>query len=147
MATITSQTPIGSHRLYDIALLTVRIGISLMMLTHGLPKLELLLSDGGSKFPSVGGMSPALTLGLTVFSEFVCSLLLIFGLFTRFALAALAFTMFVAALVVHAADDFSVKEMSLHYLLVYSMLLLTGGGRFSIDHWWKLERNKKSINS
>lgn len=92
-------------------------------------------------------MSPALTLGLTIFSEFVCSLLLIFGLFTRFALAALAFTMFVAALVVHAADDFSVKEMSLHYLLVYSMLLLTGGGRFSIDHWWKLDRNKKSINS
>jgi len=69
---------------------------------------------------------------LTVFTEVICSLLVMVGLGTRIASALLAATMLVAAFYIHAADPFAVQEMSLHFLLVYLVLMITGSGKFSI---------------
>jgi putative oxidoreductase len=41
----------------DIALLVARIGIAALMLTHGIPKLMMLISGAPLQFPSVMGMS------------------------------------------------------------------------------------------
>jgi putative oxidoreductase len=87
-------------------------------------------------------MGPTLSLTLTVFAEFVCSILLILGLFTRVALGFLTFTMIIAAFVVHVADPFEKREMSLIYLSVYLLLIAFGPGKISVDYM--IEKRKRA---
>lgn len=117
----------------DVVLLILRIGVALLMLTHGIPKLQMLFGGGEIQFPGVMGMSPELALGLTVFAEVFCSILLLIGLGTRLASIPLIFTMIVAVFVIHASDPLAGKEMGLLYLLLYIPLLFLGGGKFSLD--------------
>lgn len=117
----------------DVALLLARIGIAGFMLTHGLPKLMMLFGDAPVQFPGVMGMEPGFSLALAVFAEVVCSILILIGFGTRLATVPLIITMVIAVFYIHAADPFAVKEMGLHYLLVYVVLFLMGSGRFSLD--------------
>jgi putative oxidoreductase len=77
---------------------------------------------------------------LTVFAEFVCSILLIVGLGTRLALIPLIITMLVAVFIVHAPDGMDKKEHGLMYLLPYFALFLLGSGKFSLDAFLKKEK-------
>ncbi len=118
----------------DFALLLLRVGFSAFMIFgHGYPKVQKLLASGDIKFASVMGLSPMVSLSLAVFAEFFCSVLLILGLLTRFATIPLIITMLVAVFVVHGADPFGDKEMGLHYLVAYIVLLFAGPGRYSVD--------------
>ena len=121
------------HGNTDLAILFVRVTIALLMLTHGLPKMLHLFSSDSIVFPSVLGMSPSLSLGLAVFSEVLCSVLILVGLGTRFAAIPVIVTMAVAAFYVHAADPFSIKEMVILYLSGFTFLLIAGGGKYSVD--------------
>ena len=117
----------------DLALLFIRVSIALLMLTHGLPKLAKFFSDEPIVFASVFGMSQSFSLALTVFAEVFCSMLILVGLGTRFASIPLIITMAVAVFYIHGADPFSNKEMAVLYLLGFSFLLITGGGKYSVD--------------
>mgnify|MGYP003575533762 CR=1 FL=1 len=132
MKKVLSVAPAASA--VDAALLIARVGIALLMLTHGLPKMAMLFSGDPVQFPSVLGFSPELSLGLTVFAEVFCSLLLLAGLGTRLAVVPLIVTMLVAAFVIHAADPFAKQEPALYFLLVYLVLLLAGSGKYSVDY-------------
>lgn len=118
----------------DLALLIGRVGISLLMLAHGLPKLGMLLSGNASMFPSVFGMGPTLSLALTVFAEVLCSVLILLGFATRLALLPLIATMLVAVLFIHASDEFAKKELGLMYLVVYLVLFFAGSGKYAVDY-------------
>lgn len=118
----------------DIVILMVRIVIAILMLTHGIPKLSLLLS-GEVQFPSLFGLSATGSLILAVFAEVGCSLLILAGLGTRLATIPLIITMVVAVLYIHATDPFSKRELALLYLLPYLALLISGSGKFSIDYF------------
>jgi putative oxidoreductase len=118
----------------DAAILILRIGIAALMLIHGFPKLAMLLSDGPIQFPPVLGLSSELSLGLAVFAEVFCSILILVGFGTRLATIPLITTMLVAVLYIHAADPFTNKELALHYVLAYALLLISGSGRYSVDH-------------
>lgn len=118
----------------DIGLLIARVGISALMLTHGIPKLMMLFSGAGDKFPGVFGMSPEFSLFMAILAEVLCSLFILAGFATRLSTIPLIITMLVAAFIMHASDPFSVKESSLHYLLVYVVLLFSGAGRYSVDN-------------
>ena len=118
----------------DIGLLIARIGIAAVMLTHGIPKLMMFFSGEPVQFPAVMGMSAEWSLGLTIFSEVLCSVFLLVGFATRLAVIPLIITMLVAVLIVHLSDPFSMKEPALHYLLVYVMLLFAGSGKYSMDN-------------
>jgi putative oxidoreductase len=128
----------------DIALLIARIGITALVLTHGIPKLVMLLSGVPVQFPQMFGMSAELSLGLAIFAEVFCSLFLLIGFATRLAVVPLIIIMLVAVFVIHAADPFAVKEPALHYLLVYLVLLFTGSGKYSIDYLFKTKAVKLS---
>jgi putative oxidoreductase len=118
----------------DIALLVARAGIAALMLTHGIPKLLMLLSGAPVQFPPVMGMSPELSLGLAVFAEVFCSILILTGFVTRLAAIPLIITMLVAVIMVHGADPIAKKEPALQYLVVYMVLLFAGSGKYSIDY-------------
>ncbi len=117
----------------NLGLLLLRVMAAGFMLVHGFPKLIQLFTGDPESFSSVMGMNPALSLLLAVFAEFLCSVFIILGLFTRLATIPLIITMAVAAFHVHSADPFAVKEKALLFLLIFTFLLLTGGGDYSID--------------
>jgi putative oxidoreductase len=90
------------HKHVDTGLLVLRVGIGIMFLLHGAPKLF----GGPSKWTGVGGamgnlgitFMPAFWGFMAGLAEFGGGLLLILGLFVRPAAAFLIFTMFVAAM-------------------------------------------------
>lgn len=122
-----------SSGLISIGLLLLRVIVGVFMMTHGFGKLKMLLGPGEIQFADPIGIGLELSLILAVFAEFFCSILLILGLGTRLAAFPLWFTMFVAGVIVHAADPFGVKEMAFLYGTIYTVILFTGPGKFSID--------------
>lgn len=118
----------------SVALLIARVSVAALMLTHGLPKLTMLLSGAPVQFPPVLGLGAELALALTVFAEVICSILILAGFATRLATVPLIVTMVVAVFIIHAADPFAVKEPGLQYLLAYTVLLFGGSGKYSIDY-------------
>ena len=117
----------------DVVLLIIRIGVASLMLTHGIPKLQMLLDAGEVQFPGVMGLSPALSLGLAVFAEVLCSILLFIGLGTRLASIPLIITMLVAVFLIHSNDPFATQELGILYIILYIPLLILGGGKYSLD--------------
>lgn len=116
----------------SIVLLVIRIGAGTLMLVHGIPKLQMLFS-GDIQFPGVLGLSPLFSLVLAVFSEVICSILILIGLKTRLASIPLIITMMVAVLLIHANDPFAKQELGLLYFLLYIPLFMLGGGKYSLD--------------
>lgn len=121
------------------SLLLLRLAAGGFMLTHGWPKLQRLLA-GDMKFGDPLGLGPEVSLVLVVFSEFVCSILIMLGLGTRLASVPLIVTMAVAAFIAHADDPFQRKELALFYLVVFVVLLLSGSGKYSVDHFLQKKR-------
>lgn len=119
--------------LKDIALLIVRIAVGFAMLSHGFPKLQLLMSGEEIKFFDFVGLGPKISLILTIFAEFVCSIFIILGLFTRWAAFFLIFTMAIAILMVHGADPFEKKELGTLYLSIFLLIFAIGPGKYSVD--------------
>lgn len=117
----------------DLALLLLRVGIAVMMLVHGLPKLGKFCNSGEIKFADPIGVGVMMSLTLAVFAEVLCSILVLIGLATRLASIPLVITMLVAVLRVHITDPYAEKETALLYLLVFLVLMITGSGKLSID--------------
>ena len=112
----------------------LRISVSLLMLSHGVPKAleyETLVQS----FPDPLNVGTEISAMLIVFAEVGCSVLLLLGLFGRFASATLFIAMMVAAFVHHYADPLSSRELPLLYAAVYACLTFTGPGSTSIDAW------------
>ncbi|MBP6634977.1 MAG: DoxX family protein [Paludibacter sp.] len=124
---------VGNDTLVSVGLVLLRLAAGGFMLTHGWQKLSNF-ETFSAMFPDPVGLGPGLSLGLIVFAEFFCSILLLVGLFTRLAAIPLIIGMAVAAFVVHGADPFAAKELSLIYLFTYVALVFTGPGKFSIDY-------------
>ena len=117
----------------NLGVLFLRVGIGLMMIVgHGYGKLQKYL-NGDHAFGDPISLGEETSLLLTIFAEFVCSLLLIFGLFTRAALIPLLFTMLVALFLVHGSDPMGKQELPLMYALAYLTLFLIGPGKYSLD--------------
>ena len=117
----------------NISILIVRVYTSAMMLTHGYPKLVRLL-EGNMKFRDPIGLGPELSMILTVFSEFFCSILIIIGLGTRLASIPLLITMLVVLFIVHGADPITERWNVVAYIVAYIALFITGSGKYSVDY-------------
>lgn len=132
-----------NHEGIHFMLLVLRVAIASFMIVHGYQKLGWLTAGGEIQFGDPIGIGAPSSLILTVFAEFFCSILVLLGLGTRLAVIPLIITMLVAVFIVHGADGFDKKELGLHYLLVYVFLLISGSGKYSIDHLINRSLNKR----
>lgn len=137
--TSTKSHPLAT----DIVLLLIRIFVGFAMLSHGFPKLQQLFSGEEIQFYNFLGLGSKISLILTVFAEFVCSIFIILGLFTRFAVFFLLVTMGVAGLAVNYEAPFAKKEAAFLYFSIYLFILALGAGRFSIDAM--ISKRKESV--
>ena len=124
----------------NFVLLILRLLVAILMLTHGVPKLGKLLA-GDFNFLDPIGLGSTISLILTVFAQFICSILIAFGFGTRLAVIPLIITMAVILLIVHSNDSIFTQYNVLLYLLGYVILLITGSGKYSIDYY--LQKRKK----
>lgn len=117
----------------DAGLLILRLGAGLLMMTHGWPKL-VSFSEKAEKFYDFMGLGGEVSLALTIFAEFFCSLFVVLGLGTRFFLIPLVIVSLVIVFMVHGADPLGDKEHGLLFLAPYLTLLLTGAGKYSLEY-------------
>lgn len=118
--------------LADLAALLMRLVFDgTMALSHGYGKLTGMNAE---KFHDPLGIGNAASYWGAVSGEFFCCILIVLGLFSRIACLPAAFTMGVAFFVVHKADKFQTKELAFLYLCAFTIMLILGPGRFSLDH-------------
>ena len=130
------MTPRVRRTLADNGVFLLRISVSILMLSHGIPKAleyETLVQN----FPDPLNLGTEVSAMLILFAEVGCSILLLLGLFGRFASATLFIAMMVAAFVHHFGDPWTSRELPLLYASVYACLTFTGPGSTSIDAWFK----------
>jgi putative oxidoreductase len=138
----------------DIAALLLRVAAGLIFLPHGWSKIA---GEGGAAAFAADIATnyglPSFLGYLAAYSEVIGSVLLIAGLLTRMDAFLLGCTMFVAAFIVQLPDALfevppdAIKvfvairgiELPLALLAICVALLLTGGGRFSLDAVLRIE--------
>lgn len=116
----------------DLALLILRVGFGSLILTHGIPKINMLSNP--SDFGDPIGIGATLSLILALIGEVVAPILIIIGFKTKWAAIPTLMTMAVAAFIVHSQDNFSIKEMALLYLIAFIVIFLAGPGKYAIDN-------------
>jgi putative oxidoreductase len=139
----------------DLAWLIVRLTAGGMLLVHGITKIMPAADKGlaatvqafAAGALASRGIHPALPLAYAVFSiETIGAVLILLGLFTRFAAAAAAIQFAVIAFVAHWPNGFSFSsprggwEYPLFWGLILFAVALRGGGPYSLDRklGWEL---------
>lgn len=102
------------------------------MLTHGISKIDRFFGNGPVQFASPFSLGPEISLGLVLFAEVGCSILIMIGFQTRRATILLMITMLVAAFYTHGSDPFSKKELSLIFFTLF-LSINSGPGKYSVD--------------
>ncbi len=96
-------------------------------------------------YPSVLGFGSYMTLMVTIFNEFCCSLFLMAGLLQRILAIPMFLSMAVAFFDVHDAM-LPEGELALIYFVVFFILFLVGPGKYSVDYMIDM-RIKKDIKA
>ena len=137
MTTVSLFQPL----LNDIAILLLRVTFGGLLLVHGWGKVtdfNKLTQPGPEAFADPLGIGITMSLVGAIIGEVVGSALVMLGCCTRVGALLMAFTMGVAAFIVHGSHPLAKKEMALLYLAATLAVALFGGGRFSVDRLiWK----------
>ncbi len=121
----------------DLVIFGSRLFVGLAMaIQHGhgkMPPPQMFIEGVGA----LGFPQPVIFAWAASLAELVFAALLALGLFTRLSALMVGSTMAVAAFMAHAADPFEKKEMALLYLATCAVFFVLGGGRFSLDRFFR----------
>lgn len=117
----------------DLGLLILRVGISILLLTHGYPKLMKFVDGNMEIVGDPIGVGALISSILVLVGEFIAPVLVLIGLKSRISALLAAVTMAVAAFVAHAGDPIAQKEKALLFLIGFLCIAIMGAGRFSLD--------------
>lgn len=116
----------------DLGLAVLRIGFSLLILSHGIPKIEMLFADP-VQFADPIGFGPVVSLILAIIGEVIAPIFVIIGFKTRLAAIPPMATMLVAFFLHHSEDPFNTKEKALMYFTAFLVIFIAGAGRYGLD--------------
>ncbi|MGJ1436850.1 DoxX family protein [Sphingobacterium siyangense] len=127
---------LGKYR--DTGLLVLRVGLGVMMIMHGLPKLQggpELWAGVGKSMGNIGiHFMPTFWGFMAAATETVGGLFLLLGLFFRPVALLLAFTMVIAGLMhLSKGDGISGASHAIELCFVFLGLILVGPGKHSVD--------------
>lgn len=127
---------LGSYS--NFALLLIRVGLGIMMIMHGYPKL----TGGIDKWEKIGGAMSELGIDflpvfwgfMASFAEAIGGMFLVLGLFFRPATLLLLMTMIVAALKhINGGDGIMGASHAIELAVVFIGLFILGPGKYSVD--------------
>ena len=133
----------------DIALLILRVGMGIMFIQHGYPKMmggvEKWTGLGQYAMGSIGiDFLPAFWGFMAAFSEFVGGIMVVLGLYIRYFTFLLFITMAIAATThLLAGDGIMGASHAIESAVVFLCLFFSGAGNYSIQTLW----NKKLKNT
>ena len=135
-----------SGKVSSLLILVVRVVFGVLFFMHGVDKMmnfNVLVNS----YPDILGLGSYMTLMITIFCEFCCSLFLIAGLLVRVMTIPMIIAMGVAFFDVHDAM-MPEGELALIYFITFIILFLVGPGRFSVDYLvdTKFSKEKASHN-
>ncbi len=113
--------------------LVLRVGVALLMLTHGWEKLMMLMEGRGSEWMDPLGIGATASLALCVFAEFFCSVAVFIGFLTRAASFVLVVNFWVAIFVYGEQGFWPQNELPLLYMICFVALIGTGSGPLGVD--------------
>lgn len=126
----------------SLLILILRLFFGVLFFIHGLGKM-MNFSELSMTYPSVLGLGSYMTLMITIFCEFCCSLFMMAGLLFRIMVLPMIVAMAVAFFDVHDAL-LPEGELALIYLVVFVILYFIGPGKFSVDYLIDMKFKKES---
>ena len=124
------------ERLKSLALLLLRVGLGIIFIFHGYPKLFTHTHDMMAGFQHMG--FPPFFVYIAGVIEFFGGIVLILGLFTRIAALLLACEMTIAVLKVHLPQGPITEVKNYEFPMVLAVacfaLATIGAGMISLDH-------------
>lgn len=117
---------------FNTALLLLRLGFGILLAHHGYQKFSNFHQTEGYMMNFLGAGKSATT-ALVIFAELICSILVILGLFTRFACIPIIIMFLVIVFKATNADFFGKSELPVAYLIGFLTIFLMGAGRASVD--------------
>lgn len=116
----------------DLGLLFLRASGALFLLwVHGLPKL-LNYSEQLKLIEDPFHLGAPITLGLAIFAEVLCPLLIIAGVLVRLACLPILAVLLIALLVVHPEWTLFEAQFGWLLLIIFTTLLISGPGRLAL---------------
>tara|TARA_B100000686_G_scaffold345249_1_gene429486 strand:+ start:13374 stop:13745 length:372 start_codon:yes stop_codon:yes gene_type:complete len=116
----------------DFGKLILRLSLSIMMLTHGLAKINKLFAEE-INFSDPIGLGPLNSLILVAFAEFIAPIFIIVGYKTKWFALFPFIAMAVVVFFVHWDDPFGRKEKALLYMFGFLVVFLIGPGKYSLE--------------
>lgn len=117
---------------FNFGMLVLRVSLGALLISHGYTKL-IHFSGLKHTFMNFAGMGSSTSLALIVFAELICGMLVIMGMFTRFACIPIIIGMAVVVFVASHGDIFGPGERGMIYLASAVTILFCGPGKISVD--------------
>lgn len=128
------KNPAADGDSMNFAIAFLRIFSGLMMIPYGWGKVERYETLKENFFGDPIGIGDEASLIVCIFQQIFCSIMLVLGVQSRFA-ATMLFANMAVAVKFHFFDPFcAVKALPTLFLGIYAFLIISGGGRFSLDN-------------
>ncbi len=119
-------------RRIDIALLYLRLFVGGVVLLHNIGKMQTYneIIEG---YPALLFGSPTFTFGVFTITEVAFAMMLMCGLWVRFAAFLMALGMFLSIFVVVPTAGMTAGTLQFIYMGIYIFFVIAGGGRYAMD--------------
>jgi len=117
---------------FNFGMFVLRVVLGILLASHGYSKL-ISFSTLRYKFMNFLHMGSTVSLSLVIFADLFCSIFLILGLFTRFAVIPIIIAMGVVVFVATHGEILGKGEQGAMYLAASITILFCGPGKISVD--------------
>jgi putative oxidoreductase len=128
-----SPNPVAvRYRRVDAALLYLRLFIGGVVLLHNIGKMQTYneIIEG---FPALIFDSPTVTFAVFTIVEVAFAMMIMCGLWVRFASFLMALGMFLSIFVVVPTSGMTAGTLQFIYMGIYIFFVIAGGGRYALD--------------